>query len=472
MPSTFHAKVSATMGEGSVMKPIAWRGGGMLALDAAQGISRTHLYLEGLQGQESKHMHTLERFDMNSTFILEAGQGCTKKAASGKLTNMWDWVEKSSFSGKSSYLGFTLQNWEYTDESSTHFKLSIKEGTSEPVYFSKRQVIDGSVSELALTFMSWKVEHPPSWLIYVPQACQYTDAHVSPVLGDVSKVVYFANWQWDCADPACSSTVPDGSAQPNYACAEFAARSLAYGGFIPTLTTGQEPQGNYYEYSYNGQSYDLCLTTGLSSCLGALGFTKLPATASSVTAGVATFGDGGDGYFSHAVIGVSPQTIDAHNNARQNRPVTWDLFNGIDAAWGPPSGSTASAAASSSGSANPSSSSGSGNPSSSSSSGSGNPSSSSSSSSPSSSASSSSPSSSSSSSYTGAASVVNEKGAMPDLSVYDVKKANPLKTDTPLGIMRKDTEGKEHLRMPEVADAPAKENMQVREEKAWRKFFA
>jgi len=66
---------------------------------------------------------------------------------------------------------------------------------------------------------------------------------------------------------------------------------------------------------------------------------------------------------------------------------------------------------------------------------------------------------------------------MMDLAIYDVmqpsKKAkNPKKIDTPMeGIMAKDSEGKDHLRMPEVADAPTK-NIQVREEKAARKFFS
>ncbi len=70
---------------------------------------------------------------------------------------------------------------------------------------------------------------------------------------DVSQVVQWADSQWNCgtlfcntnltnydafsqlkssADPTCASTVPAGSAQPRYACAEFAARSLAYGGSI------------------------------------------------------------------------------------------------------------------------------------------------------------------------------------------------------------------------------------------------
>ena len=48
----------------------------------------------------------------------------------------------------------------------------------------------------------------------------------------------------------------------------------------------------------------MCVTTSLSSALGQLGFVSQSAAASSVTAGCAAFGDGGDGYFSHAVIGI------------------------------------------------------------------------------------------------------------------------------------------------------------------------
>jgi hypothetical protein len=88
----------------------------------------------------------------------------------------------------------------------------------------------------------------------------------------------------NCADPSCSSTVPAGSGQPNYECAEFVSRSLASGiipllflllsslhvvsvyflaGYVPNLGP-LDPQANYGSYSYNGQTYDLLWTSSQS----------------------------------------------------------------------------------------------------------------------------------------------------------------------------------------------------------------
>lgn len=47
------------------------------------------------------------------------------------------------------------------------------------------------------------------------------------------------------------------------------------------------------------------MTTSLADCLTGLGFKKLPNSGGNVNTAVAVFGDGGDGYFSHACIGMS-----------------------------------------------------------------------------------------------------------------------------------------------------------------------
>lgn len=61
---------------------------------------------------------------------------------------------------------------------------------------------------------------------------------------------------------ACTSTVSEGSGQSGYQCAEFVARSLAAGGYIPGLS-GLESQGSYDPYVYNGSSYDLLWVSDL-----------------------------------------------------------------------------------------------------------------------------------------------------------------------------------------------------------------
>jgi len=344
--SNFHAKVSVSMVEGDVRgNAPSWRGGGIFALDMDSGISRTDIRLEGLRvGQKPIHLHALDRYDRESTFIIdelarsdETTSRCTQRTVTGKPEHPFAWVSKAEYTGLSQYLGMSLENWEYFDTSAKmKMKLSVKRHSNTPVFFSTRHASNFSVSEWSMTFMEWNEARMPAWMTYIPQSCWFAGKNSAPTdLRDNAGVVYFANKNWNCADVACSSTVPAGSGQPGYACAEFSARSLCYGGYIPGVGA-YDPQGSYYSYSYGGTTYDLCLTTSMSDALGALGFTKLAAQASSVTAGVAVFGDGGDGYFSHAVIGVGPQTVDAHNNARYNIAVTDDLFQGIDACWGPP----------------------------------------------------------------------------------------------------------------------------------------
>ncbi len=113
------------------------------------------------------------------------------------------------------------------------------------------------------------------------------------------------------ADVACSSRVPDGSDQPGYECAEFAARSLAAGGlfkhmiliFVFLSDLGCIPglgpldaQSSYINYAHG----NLISVSGLGAALDALGFTRVGTSPSSVQAGCAIAGNGGDGDWSHA----------------------------------------------------------------------------------------------------------------------------------------------------------------------------
>jgi len=141
--------------------------------------------------------------------------------------------------------------------------------------------------------------------------------------------VRFAQKEWACGDPQCSYKVLPGQSQDNYECAEFVARSLAAGGFIPHLAP-KAPQVDYESYPFDGQSYALWNTYGLNGALKALGFQQRPNSPSSVKAGCAVIGDPGDGYFAHACVGVGNGMVSCHNNAHSNVPVTSVMVDGIN----------------------------------------------------------------------------------------------------------------------------------------------
>mmetsp|Transcript_6824 Transcript_6824/g.8801 ORF Transcript_6824/g.8801 Transcript_6824/m.8801 type:complete len:217 (-) Transcript_6824:186-836(-) len=123
---------------------------------------------------------------------------------------------------------------------------------------------------------------------------------------------------WNCADVGCTSVVSAGSSQSGYQCAEFVARSLAAGGYIPGLS-GLESQSTYDPYVYGGNSYDLLWVSdkqggplGLREFLMALGWS----TASKISLGSAVMTDGAEGAYSHVAVGIGSNECDAHNNAR------------------------------------------------------------------------------------------------------------------------------------------------------------
>jgi len=163
------------------------------------------------------------------------------------------------------------------------------------------------------------------------------DAHL---LRDAAAVAAFADNNWNCADVACDQTVPAGSPQPNYACAEFASRSLAAGGYLSGLGP-YDDQSAYAAYGYNGNTYDLCWVAsdsggplGLKDYCIAAGYSQV----GSVDAAVVGIVNGGDGPDSHAVIGVAPDTFDAHNNARYHVPTSYYDVNSLWASGGSPTG--------------------------------------------------------------------------------------------------------------------------------------
>jgi hypothetical protein len=148
----------------------------------------------------------------------------------------------------------------------------------------------------------------------------------------------FADREWDCANADCTSIVSDGSAQPNYECAEFVSRSLAASGYLPGLGSFAS-QSAYGSWSYGGKVYDLLWVSdkqggplGLREALIALGWTSV--SSSSIKIGSAVFVDGSDGAYSHVAIGVGTNLCDAHNNARYH--VTCSSYYTINEIRNPP----------------------------------------------------------------------------------------------------------------------------------------
>jgi len=141
----------------------------------------------------------------------------------------------------------------------------------------------------------------------------------------------FADANYLCANAACTSKVSAGSAQPNYQCAEFVARTLASTGKIPGLTSGSA-QSAYGSYKYNGVTYDLLWTSkksggplGLEDFLIAAGWHTTTAVADCSVA----FVDGSHGAWGHVAVGVGNNLLDAHNNARLHVATTYYTVNAI-----------------------------------------------------------------------------------------------------------------------------------------------
>jgi hypothetical protein len=299
--------------------------GGLYAFDVPNGEARIDVNLDGNTGPRA--IHILDRYDMNSTYIITDGK-CTKNSVTGSLSSPWEWVASASYVGISTYEGNTLYDWQLTDKTNTTLKVSVLQSdVNKPVFFSSRYVNGSEIDLTEIIFLEFNASTPEAWVFYIPKAC---DSSISGVGADPSGVIYFANSQWDCAEPTCASRVPAGSGQPGYECAEFVARSLAYGGYFPGLSA-TAPQSTYL----NWKGYDLCYTTHLASALASVGFKKLANSGSSVNVAVAIFGNAGDGSFSHTCIGIGANTVDCHNNARKSVSGSGEMYLGIDAVYGP-----------------------------------------------------------------------------------------------------------------------------------------
>jgi len=155
---------------------------------------------------------------------------------------------------------------------------------------------------------------------------------------NIDDVVAFANKNWDCADISCSKTVTAGQGQPNYECAEFVARSLAAGGFVPNLHP-LDSQDSYLNYKYDGVVYDLLWVSkkqggplGLEDFLLKLGWKTTNNT--NVEAGYPLMLVGSGGPFSHTAIGVGAGLTNAHNVAHYHVPLS--AYEGVNLIYVPP----------------------------------------------------------------------------------------------------------------------------------------
>eukprot|EP00026_Physarum_polycephalum_P011888 Phypoly_transcript_12136.p1 GENE.Phypoly_transcript_12136~~Phypoly_transcript_12136.p1 ORF type:complete len:372 (+),score=55.98 Phypoly_transcript_12136:81-1118(+) len=317
IPNVFYAKISVTMGEGRNY----WRGGGVEAYDVPNGKARIDINLEGNTG--SRQIHYLERYDLNETFSITETK-CIKQKSIGTLETPFEWVGKATYEGTSSFQGVPLDVWTYTQSGGTTMKVSVLQSNPNvPVLYTEKNINGSAVVTTDITYVEFNPKIPGDWLFYIPQIC---DSHEQLLRGDASSAVYFANTHWDCADISCSSRVPAGSSQPNYACAEFVARSVAYGGFFPGLSAS-DPQSTYL----NWKGYDLCYTTHLADALVNLaGYRKVAASGSAVVAAGAIFGNAGDGSWSHTCVGIAAGTVDCHNNAREDLPASSIMYEGVD----------------------------------------------------------------------------------------------------------------------------------------------
>jgi len=150
--------------------------------------------------------------------------------------------------------------------------------------------------------------------------------------------IKFADEQWSCATPSCSSHVCTGCGQPQYQCAEFVSRSLASAKLIPLDPLA--PQAHFGAFRAHGKTYDLLWVShkqggplGLDDYLHDSGWHSCGAADSCVKDCSALMVVGSEGSYSHAVLGIGKELCDAHNMARHHvSPSTYKINN----VWNPP----------------------------------------------------------------------------------------------------------------------------------------
>jgi len=311
----FHADVSVSYRLGTK----GYNGGGLYAYDTKTNRARTDYKLEDEGAREHYiFIHILDRYDLHEEYTIE-DQKCSMKPVTGQLQDPWEWVAKASYVSTGVFRGQKFDEWQYVQGNDTTRLAVLSSDTTTPVWQNTHSNYNGAITQLDLIFEEWDTKEPEDWVFYVPQICNYTSEGL--VGGDVNAVIYFANNNWNCVNVACTSRVPAGTGQPGYQCAEFTARSLAAGGYLPGLssTAAQSAYGNY-------KGNNLLVTTSLSKALIGEGFH----TAGSVAAASALFGDGGEGAWSHACVGVGANTVDCHNNAREGNTASGIMYKGIN----------------------------------------------------------------------------------------------------------------------------------------------
>ena len=140
--------------------------------------------------------------------------------------------------------------------------------------------------------------------------------------------VAFADANWNCSTAACTHRVSAGSAQPNYECAEFVARSLAAEGQVPGLTSSSSQSAYGHYRAKNGKTYNLLWvgwanggytpgTPGLYQFLIQNGVGKdIGNHPSEAAPGDVPIYFEGEGHTALLTQTGSNPLVDAHNNAR------------------------------------------------------------------------------------------------------------------------------------------------------------
>eukprot|EP00026_Physarum_polycephalum_P011803 Phypoly_transcript_12047.p1 GENE.Phypoly_transcript_12047~~Phypoly_transcript_12047.p1 ORF type:complete len:371 (-),score=78.85 Phypoly_transcript_12047:54-1118(-) len=324
----FYAEVHVAVNDND--RPLA--GGGVLAIDVPNNKGRTDFKLENSH-HEIETIHVLDRYDLHEIYEIFDDQACKTVPVTGNIEDPFAWIAKAEYNGSTTYHNRQHDVWVLNmNDNGNMFERRLYVDSADvntPVFFTIHNVSNNKVVyDMAISFLSFNPKEPQSWVFNVPTTCNGSLGNYGGC--NSGAVVYWANANWNCGDVACSYRVPDGSAQPSYACAEFTARALAAGGYVGLSPTA--PQGSYGNY----RGYNLLVVSSLSGYCGAAGFSGRAASPSSVQAAYAVMGNGGEGAWSHACIGVGPGIDDCHNIARENHAASGSFFDGVQAVWAPP----------------------------------------------------------------------------------------------------------------------------------------